>query len=70
MQFQLDIFLAALGLALIIEGMPYFLRPEAVKQMVIKLLGLPAGVLRGLGLASIGAGLLLVALSRYLGLGK
>ena len=67
MKFQFNIFIAALGLALIIEGMPYFLGPEAVKRMVIKLTGLPAGVLRGLGLASIGVGLLLIALSRYLG---
>ena len=67
MHFQFNIFIAALGLALILEGLPYFLGPEAVKRMVIKLAGLPAGVLRGLGLASIGAGLLLIALSRYFG---
>jgi uncharacterized protein YjeT (DUF2065 family) len=35
--------------------------------MVIKMLDMPAGVLRGMGLASIGTGLLLIALSRYLG---
>ncbi len=67
MEFQFKIFLAALGLALIFEGLPYFLGPEAVKRMVIKLAGMPAGVLRGLGLASIAVGLLLIALSRYLG---
>ena len=67
MNFQWNIFIAALGLALIIEGMPYFLGPEAVKRMLVKVLGMPAGVLRGFGLASIGAGLLLVALSRFLG---
>ena len=67
MKFQFNIFLAALGLALIIEGMPYLLGPEAVKRMVIKMLEMPAGVLRGMGLASIGAGLLLIALSRYFG---
>ena len=67
MNFQWNIFIAALGLALIIEGMPYLLGPEAVKRMLVKVLDMPAGVLRGMGLASIGAGLLLVALSRYLG---
>ena len=67
MDFHWSLFLTALGLALIIEGMPYFLGPEAVKRMVIKMLGMPAGVLRGMGLASICVGLLLVALSRYLG---
>jgi uncharacterized protein YjeT (DUF2065 family) len=67
MDFNWSLFLTALGLALIIEGMPYFLGPEAVKRMVIKMLGMPARVLRGMGLACIGAGLLLIALSRYLG---
>ncbi len=67
MKFQFNIFIAALGLALILEGLPYFLGPEAAKRMVIKLAGLRASVLRGLGLALIGAGLLLVALSRYFG---
>jgi uncharacterized protein YjeT (DUF2065 family) len=67
MDFNWSLFLTALGLALIIEGMPYFLGPEAVKRMVIKMLDMPAGVLRGMGLASIGTGLLLIALSRYLG---
>lgn len=67
MGFQWNIFFAALGLALIIEGMPYFLGPEAVKRMLVKVMDMPAGVLRGMGLASIGAGLLLVALSRFVG---
>ena len=67
MGFQWNIFLTALGLALIIEGMPYFLGPEAVKRMLVKVMDMPAGVLRGMGLASIGAGLLLVALSRFVG---
>ncbi|UCG39514.1 MAG: DUF2065 domain-containing protein [bacterium] len=66
MKFQTGLFIAALGLALVIEGLPYFLAPEAVKRMMIRVLGVSPRVLRILGLASMTAGLLLVALSRLL----
>jgi len=67
MTFQWEIFLAALGLALILESLPYFLGPEAVKKLVSKVLELQPSVLRLFGLAGIIAGLTLVALSRALG---
>ena len=67
MTFQWNIFIAALGLALILEGLPYFLGPEAVKKLVSKVLELPPAYLRFFGLAAIIAGLALVALSRALG---
>jgi uncharacterized protein YjeT (DUF2065 family) len=67
MNFQWNIFIAALGLALILEGLPYFLGPEAVKKFVGKVLELPPSKLRFFGLTGIIAGLTLVALSRFLG---
>ena len=33
-KFQWDIFLAALGLAMIIEGLPYFIAPHAIKRTI------------------------------------
>jgi uncharacterized protein YjeT (DUF2065 family) len=67
MHFQWKIFITALGLALILEGLPYFLGPEAVKKLVGKLIELPPATLRFFGLAGIIAGLALVALSRMIG---
>ena len=67
MKFQTSIFIAALGLALILEGLPYFLGPEAVKRLVAKVVELPTSYLRAFGLTAILAGLALVALSRFLG---
>jgi len=67
MQFKMNIFIAALGLALILEGLPYFLGPEAVKKLVSKVLELQPSYLRFFGLAAIIAGLALVALSRLMG---
>ena len=67
MTFQWNIFIAALGLALILESLPYFLGPEAVKKFVAKILELPPSTLRFFGLGGIIAGLSLVALSRLLG---
>ncbi|UCF30644.1 MAG: DUF2065 domain-containing protein [bacterium] len=64
-EFQWNIFLAALGLALVIEGLPYFLAPNAVKRIAMRFGEIPPGVLRLLGLLSIAGGLAIVALSRY-----
>ncbi len=67
MKFQWNIFIAALGLALILESLPYFLGPEAVKKFIGKVLELPPSTLRFFGLVGIIAGLTLVTLSRLLG---
>ena len=67
MHFQWKIFIAALGLALILEGTPYFLGPDAVKRLVAKVLELPSSYLRAFGITAIIAGLALVALSRAIG---
>ena len=38
MKFQFNIFLAALGLAFVLEGLPYFLSPNTVKRMLVRML--------------------------------
>ncbi len=67
MRFQINIFIAALGLAFIFESLPYFLAPEAVKRLMARVLGTQPSVLRLTGFAGIVAGLLLVAFSRFVG---
>ena len=67
MKFQFNIFLAALGLALIIESFPYFLAPGAVKRMLVRMLEVQPSSLRLFGFAGMVAGLVLVALARFLG---
>ncbi len=66
MKFQFNLFLAALGLALVIEGLPYFLAPDTVKRMAVRMQELPASTLRLIGLLSMVGGLVVVALSRLL----
>jgi len=66
MKFQLNLFLAALGLALVIEGLPYFLAPDTVKRMAVRMQDLPSSTLRLIGLLSMVGGLVVVALSRLL----
>ena len=67
MKFQYNIFLAALGLAFILEGLPYFLAPGAVKRMLVRMLDVEPSVLRMIGFASIAGGLILVAMARFIG---
>ena len=55
-------FLTALGLALILEGMPYFLAPGAIKKMLEMLKDQPEKFLRIFGLTSMMVGLLLLYL--------
>jgi uncharacterized protein YjeT (DUF2065 family) len=43
-------FIAALGLALIIEGIPYFLFPAGIKQVLATMQELPEHILRVFGL--------------------
>ena len=57
-------FLCVLGLVMIVEGLPYFAFLEKMKQWIAKALELSPGSMRGLGLALMLAGLLLVALGR------
>jgi len=62
--FQLDIFLAALGLAFVLESLPYFLAPDGVKRILETVRETNPSVLRFIGLFGIITGLVLVAISR------
>jgi len=66
MKFQINIFLAAVGLAFIFESLPYFLAPDAVKKLMVRVIGTSPSSLRLVGLVGIAAGLALVAFSRFL----
>jgi len=67
MKFQFNIFLAALGLALILESLPYFLAPEGVKKLLERIRDVNPSLLRYMGIFGIAAGLTLVAVSRVIG---
>ena len=60
----MKLFLCALGLLLIFEGMPYFLSPANMKKFLAQLLELPDNQLHVVGLISMLLGLLLVYLGR------
>lgn len=57
-------FLCVIGMVFIIEGLPYFAFPDKVKMYLLKLLEIPEGTLRLLGLAAIVTGLVLVYFGR------
>ena len=57
-------FLCVLGMVLIIEGLPYFLFPEKIKQYLLKVVALPEATLRFTGISVIIVGLLLLYLGR------
>lgn len=66
MTFDWKLLLYALGLAMILEGMPYFLWSEKMPEYLRYLSERPPAVLRKLGLAAMGAGLLFLFLGQKL----
>ena len=65
MQFDLAFFLCALGLAFILEGIPYFIWAEKMPRFLETMSRQPPSSLRRLGLTAIVLGLLAI----YLGQG-
>jgi uncharacterized protein YjeT (DUF2065 family) len=62
---DLKYLLCVLGMVLVLEGLPYFGFPRAMKKVLTEVIpSLPEGALRVLGLAAILFGLLLVYLGR------
>jgi len=61
---DLPLFIKALGLAFIIEGIPYFLFAEKMPQVLEQLLDKSPGFLRKLGLTALLSGLVLIYLSQ------
>jgi uncharacterized protein YjeT (DUF2065 family) len=53
-------FLAALGLAIVIEGIVYAAFPEQMKKALATIQSLPASTIRAAALACAGAGLVLL----------
>ena len=62
----MDYFLCVLGLVLIVEGVPYFVFPEKMKELLSKIPQLPAASLRMFGITAIMAGILLVFIAKRL----
>jgi len=60
----MDYFLCVLGLVFIIEGLPYFLFPEKLKTYMLKMVELPPGTLRFLGISAMITGLALIYFGR------
>ena len=59
---NLDYFLSVVGLVLVIEGLPYFAFPGKMKKWMALIQETRDGQLRVMGLAAMGAGLILVHL--------
>lgn len=57
-------FLTAVGLALVMEGIPYFISPEKMREWMGKLTQAPDGVLRQIGFLLMMLGLFVVYLVR------
>jgi len=57
-------FLSVLGMALVLEGLPYFAFPEKVKEFLARVLHLSESKLRILGLGVIALGLFLLYVAR------
>ncbi|OGQ86370.1 MAG: hypothetical protein A2512_05360 [Deltaproteobacteria bacterium RIFOXYD12_FULL_56_24] len=64
----MKLLVTALGLAFILEAIPYVLFPEAMQRWLARIGQMPAGALRGTGLFALGVGLLLCYLTQRTGL--
>ncbi|MDX1763675.1 MAG: DUF2065 domain-containing protein [bacterium] len=60
----MELFLSALGLAMIIEGLPYFIAPNKLKALARRLPELPGSVIRTFGFTIVLMGLLTIYLGR------
>ncbi len=59
MNFNLSVFLCALGLAAVLEALPWILAPESIRDALSRLAEVPAREGRVAGLALLALGLLL-----------
>ena len=57
-------FLCVLGMAFIIEGLPYFIFPEKLKIYLLKMTTMPDSTLRFIGISAMIIGLILLYLGR------
>jgi uncharacterized protein len=66
MHFDWTLFLMALGLAFLFEGLPYFIFAERMPLLLLTLAGRPPRALRALGLTAMILGVLLMLLGRQI----
>ncbi|SDF77994.1 DUF2065 domain-containing protein [Desulfovibrio legallii] len=64
MRFDFALFLRALGLAIVLEGLCWALFPGGMRRALRTLMSQPESRLRAAGLAAVAVGLLLTALAR------
>ena len=62
----MNFILCAIGLVLILEGIPYFAFPEKMKQVLAKIPLMPTSTMRAFGMVAVGIGLILIYISRRL----
>ena len=65
MEFNIELFLRALGLAIVLEGLCWTLFPGGMRRTLLQLLLFPESRLRVVGLAALALGLLLVWLASH-----
>jgi len=66
MNIDWSLLIAATGLALVFEGIPYFLMAERMPKLLLRLAEQPPKFLRFIGLAAIILGLLVISFGRSL----
>ena len=62
----MDFFLCVIGMVMVVEGIPYFAFPVKMKSYVEKILEMPEGSLRRVGLVLMVSGVFLVYLGKRL----
>jgi uncharacterized protein YjeT (DUF2065 family) len=60
----MDFFLCVIGMVMVVEGIPYFAFPVKMKAWVEKMLEMPEGTLRRVGLVLMISGVFLVYLGK------
>jgi uncharacterized protein YjeT (DUF2065 family) len=60
----MELFFSALGLAIILEGIPYFTFPNQIKELAKRLPGFSNGLIRTFGIIIIAIGLVIIYFSR------
>ena len=60
-------FFCVMGMVMIVEGLPYFISPHKMREMVMMILQMPEGTLRRFGFSMMLAGLAIVYLAMEIG---
>ncbi len=66
MNFNLSLFLAALGLACVLEALPWLISPRKTRETLLELLSLPEDALRKGGILLMVLGVAVCAAGRFL----